>query len=97
MFFKKKNDDNSNLSETADGFAQHSPLSDHYSNQQNTHSQKVFNHNKIDSSDLLRDYENIKLLAMNPQYKAEIQNLITEARNDIQKIWRLINQTKKSN
>lgn len=97
MFFKKKNDDNSNLSETTANFAQHSPLSDHHSNQHNTHSHKVFNHNKIDSSDLLRDYENIKLLAMNPQYKAEIQNLITEARNDIQKIWRLINQTKKSN
>lgn len=93
MFFKKKNDDNINSEENIDH--NNCSMQNNYQlNQDNNSHKKIYNNTKIDSNYLLRDYENIRLLAMNPQNKAEIQTLISESRQDVQKIWRLINKGK---
>lgn len=46
---------------------------------------------EINPNFLMRDYENIKLLSMNPQVKKKITDLINESKEDIQKLLRLLN------
>ena len=40
---------------------------------------------------LMRDYESIKVLSMNPQDKRKIMDLISESKEDVQKLTRLLN------
>ena len=40
---------------------------------------------------LVRDYESIKILSMNPQSKKEIMDLIEQSKEDLHKIYRLLN------
>ena len=52
--------------------------------------------NSLDSQEinpdfLMRDYENIKLLSMNPQVKKKITDLINDSKDDMQKLLRLLN------
>ena len=52
--------------------------------------------NPLDSQEinpdfLMRDYENIKLLSMNPQAKRKIIDLVNESKEDMQKLLRLLN------
>jgi hypothetical protein len=52
--------------------------------------------NPLDSQEinpdfLMRDYENIKLLSMNPQVKKKITDLISDSKEDMQKLLRLLN------
>ena len=39
----------------------------------------------------MRDYESIKVLSMNPQDKRKIMDLISESKEDVQKLTRLLN------
>ena len=52
--------------------------------------------NPLDSQEinpdfLMRDYENIKLLSMNPQARKKITDLVNESKDDMQKLLRLLN------
>ena len=54
------------------------------------------NKNSLEASNigpdlLVRDYESIKILSMNPQSKKEIMHLIDQSKEDLQKISRLLN------
>ena len=44
----------------------------------------------ISPDSLVRDYESIKILSMNPQAKRKIMDLISQSKDDLQKISRLL-------
>jgi len=46
---------------------------------------------EINPDFLMRDYENIKLLSMNPQAKKKITGLLNDSKEDMQKLLRLLN------
>jgi len=45
----------------------------------------------ISPDSLVRDYESIKVLSMNPQTKKKVMDLIDQSKEDLQKISRLLN------
>jgi hypothetical protein len=45
----------------------------------------------ISPDSLVRDYESIKVLSMNPQTKKKVIDLIDQSKEDLQKISRLLN------
>ena len=45
----------------------------------------------INPDSLVRDYEGIKVLSMNPQTKKKVMDLIDQSKEDLQKISRLLN------
>jgi hypothetical protein len=45
----------------------------------------------ISPNHLVRDYESIKILSMNPQNKRKIMDLTSQSKEDLQKISRLLN------
>ncbi len=45
----------------------------------------------ISPDSLVRDYEGIKVLSMNPQTKKKVTDLIDQSKEDLQKISRLLN------
>ncbi len=45
----------------------------------------------INPEGLIRDYESIKILSMNPQTKKKVINLISESKDDLQKLQRILN------
>jgi len=62
----------------------------------NTHEKDLKTINPLDSQEinpdfLMRDYESIKLLSMNPQVRRKIIDLVNESKEDMQKLLRLLN------
>jgi len=62
----------------------------------NTHEKDLKTINPLDSQEinpdfLMRDYESIKLLSMNPQARRKIIDLVNESKEDMQKLLRLLN------
>jgi hypothetical protein len=53
--------------------------------------QDPFDASNISPDSLVRDYESIKILSMNPQAKRKIMDLISQSKDDLQKISRLLN------
>jgi hypothetical protein len=45
----------------------------------------------ISPDSLVRDYESIKVLSMNPKTKKKVMDLIDQSKEDLQKISRLLN------
>jgi hypothetical protein len=45
----------------------------------------------INPKGLIRNYEDIKILSMNPKTKKEVIDLITESKEDLQKLNRILN------
>jgi len=57
---------------------------------ENLNNNTLINHN-ISPESLMRDYESIKVLSMDPKAKNQILKLISESREDLQKIYRMVN------
>ena len=45
----------------------------------------------INPDGLMRDYESIKILSINPQIKKKVIDLVAESKEDLQKLHRILN------
>ncbi len=88
--FKKITDQDLNKKNTIDDFIQ-DDIQIEIESPQLQINQDPFDASNISPDSLVRDYESIKILSMNPQAKRKIMDLISQSKDDLQKISRLLN------
>jgi hypothetical protein len=88
--FKKITDQDLNKKNTIDDFIQ-DDIQIEIESPQAQKKQDPFDASNISPDSLVRDYESIKILSMNPQTKRKIMDLISQSKDDLQKISRLLN------
>jgi|APGre2960657468_1045069.scaffolds.fasta_scaffold103619_2 hypothetical protein len=88
--FKKITDQDLNKKNTIDDFIQ-DDIQIEIESPQAQKNQDPFDASNISPDSLVRDYESIKILSMNPQTKRKIMDLISQSKDDLQKISRLLN------
>ena len=87
--FKKITDQDLNKKNTIDDFIQ-DDIQIEIESPQAQKNQDPFDASNISPDSLVRDYESIKILSMNPQTKRKIMDLISQSKDDLQKISRLL-------
>jgi hypothetical protein len=87
--FKKISDQDLNKKNTLDDFIT-DDIQIEIENLQETREQDPLNVSNISPDSLVRDYESIKVLSMNPQTKKKVMDLIGQSKEDLQKISRLL-------
>lgn len=88
--FKKISDQDLNRKNTIDDFIS-DDIQIEIENLEETRDQDPLSFSNISSDSLVRDYESIKVLSMNPQTKEKVMDLIDQSKKDLQKIFRLLN------
>jgi hypothetical protein len=88
--FKKITDQDFNQKNTIDDFIK-DDIQIEIESPQTQRNQDPFDASNISPDSLVRDYESIKILSMNPQAKSKIIDLIAQSKEDLQKISRLLN------
>jgi hypothetical protein len=88
--FKKISDQDLNRKNTIDDFIT-DDIQIEIENLEEAKDQNPLSVSNISPDSLVRDYESIKVLSMNPQSKKEIMDLIEQSKKDLHKIYRLLN------
>ena len=87
--FKKITDQDLNKKNTIDDFIQ-DDIQIEIESPQLQRNQDPLDVANISPDSLVRDYESIKILSMNPQARRKIMDLISQSKEDLQKISRLL-------
>ncbi len=88
--FKKISDQDLNRKNTIDDFIT-DDIQIEIENLEEAKDQNPLSVSNISPDSLVRDYESIKVLSMNPQTKKKVMDLIDQSKEDLQKISRLLN------
>ena len=88
--FKKISDQDLSRKSTIDDFIS-DDIQIEIENLEEAKDQNPLSVSNISPDSLVRDYESIKVLSMNPQSKKEIMDLIEQSKEDLHKIYRLLN------
>ena len=88
--FKKISDQDLSRKNTIDDFIS-DDIQIEIENLEEAKDQNPLSVSNISPDSLVRDYESIKVLSMNPQSKKEIMDLIEQSKEDLHKIYRLLN------
>ena len=88
--FKKISDQDLSRKNTIDDFIS-DDIQIEIENLEEAKDQNPLRVSNISPDSLVRDYESIKVLSMNPQSKKEIMDLIEQSKEDLHKIYRLLN------
>jgi hypothetical protein len=88
--FKKISDQDLSRKNTIDDFIS-DDIQIEIENLEEAKDQNPLSVSNISPDSLVRDYESIKVLSMNPQSKKEIMDLIEQSKKDLHKIYRLLN------